>query len=349
MPQSKSIRTTLKTLAELCGVSKAAVSYVINGSPGAKKIPPHTQKLIREAARHLNYQPNHLAQALSHQRSRTVGVMVPEINEGHAGLMLAGIEDYLRTQGYLSFVVSHHRREQLILEYPQALAQRGVEGLIVLDTLISAPIRVPVVAISTRGAIPGVTNIVVDNARAAMLLFDHLVDLGHRRIALIAEAQSTPGRAARQESIISAAEAHGVQIRDPLVVEVESGRPLPEVGYEATQKLIGLGEPFTALLSVSDSVAIGATRALLEAGLRVPEEFSIVGFDDIQTAAFQNPRLTAIRPPLRTMGAIAAKELLARIDGSPSSLVDSNSVMLVEPELVVRASSALAPVPPRHA
>jgi DNA-binding LacI/PurR family transcriptional regulator len=348
MPQSKlnPKRTTLRSLAEHCGVSKAAVSYVINGSPGAKRIPRQTQELIREAARKLNYRPNHLAQALSRKRSRTIGVLIPEITEGHASLVLAGIDDHLNQQGYFYFVVSHHHRGQLILEYPQLLVQRGIEGLVVLDTAISVPVRVPVVAVSTFGEIPGVTNILMDHAHASMLLFDHLSGLGHQRIALITQRKSSSGIASRRESILVAAEAHGIELRNRLVVEVDSSQNLPEVGYEATQQLIGSGEPFTALLAFNDIVAIGATKAMLEAGVRVPEEVSIVGFDDVQSAAYQNPPLTAIRQPLRKMGSISAEKLLARID-EPSSVADSKSVIL-EPELVVRTSSAFASRPRLH-
>jgi DNA-binding LacI/PurR family transcriptional regulator len=348
MPQSKlnPTRTTLKSLAEYCGVSKAAVSYVINESPGAKRIPRQTQELIREAARKLHYRPNYLAQALSRKRSRTIGVLIPEITEGHASLVLAGIDDHLNQQGYFYFVVSHHHREQLIAEYPQLLVQRGIEGLVVLDTAISVPVRVPVVAVSTFGEILRVTNIVMDHAHASMLLFDHLIGLGHRRIAVITQRKSSSGIASRRESILVAAEAHGIELLNRLVVEVDSSQNSPEVGYEATQQLIGSGEPFTALLAFNDIVAIGATKALLEAGVRVPEEVSIVGFDDVQSAAYQNPPLTAIRQPLRKMGSISAEKLLARID-EPSSVVDSKSVIL-EPELVVRTSSALASRPRLH-
>src|SRR5690348_17117868 len=134
---------SLKHLAEHLGLSQAAVSFVINRSPAAKSIPPRTQELIRAAARELNYRPNHLARSLRKQRSFTIGVVVPEISEGYAALVMSGIEDHLLQEGYFYFVVSHRHRKDLIEEYPLLLQQRAVEGLIVVDTALSEGVQVP--------------------------------------------------------------------------------------------------------------------------------------------------------------------------------------------------------------
>jgi len=128
---------SLKTLAEHLGLSKTAVSLVINRVPAAKSIPHRTQELIRAAARELNYRPNHLARSLRQQRSYTIGVLVPEISEGYAALVMSGIEDHLLQEGYFYFVVSHRHRNELIEEYPLLLQQRAVEGLIAVDTALS--------------------------------------------------------------------------------------------------------------------------------------------------------------------------------------------------------------------
>src|SRR5690242_21876268 len=125
---------SLKSLAEHLGLSQAAVSLVINRSPGAKSSPHRTHELIRQAARELNYRPNHLARSLRQQRSYTIGVVVPEISEGYAALVMSGIEDHLLQEGYFYFVVSHRHRDELIAEYPLMLQQRAVEGLIAVDT-----------------------------------------------------------------------------------------------------------------------------------------------------------------------------------------------------------------------
>src|SRR5690348_17718136 len=134
---------SLKTLADHLGLSKTAVSLVINRVPAANSIPQRTQELIRSAARELNYRPNHLARSLRQQRSFTIGVVVPEISEGYAALVMSGIEDHLLQEGYFYFVVSHHHRGELISEYPLLLQQRAVEGLIAVDTALSEGVQVP--------------------------------------------------------------------------------------------------------------------------------------------------------------------------------------------------------------
>ena len=149
---------SLKSLAEHLGLSKTAVSFVINRSPSAKSIPQSTQELIRRAARELNYRPNHLARSLRQQRSYTIGVIVPEISEGYAALVMSGIEDHLLEEGYFYFVVSHRHRNELIEEYPLLLQQRAVEGLIAVDTALSEGVQVPLVAVSGHRDVPGVTT-----------------------------------------------------------------------------------------------------------------------------------------------------------------------------------------------
>src|ERR1700680_2516580 len=135
---------SLRSLAEHLGLSQAAVSFVINRSPAAKSIPPRTQEIIRAAARELNYRPNHLARSLRQQRSFTIGVVVPEISEGYAALVMSGIEDHLLQEGYFYFVVSHRHRSDLIEEYPLLLQERAVEGLIAVDTACQQGVPIPV-------------------------------------------------------------------------------------------------------------------------------------------------------------------------------------------------------------
>jgi DNA-binding LacI/PurR family transcriptional regulator len=332
---------SLKSLAEHLGLSKAAVSFVINRSPAAKSIPQRTQELIRKAARELNYRPNHLARSLRQQRSYTIGVVVPEISEGYAALVMSGIEDHLLQEGYFYFVVSHRHREELIEEYPHLLQQRAVEGLIAVDTALSEGAYVPVVAVSGHRDVPGVTNIVLDHARAAMLAVEHLAKLGHRRIAFIKGQEFSSDTAVRWDSVRAAAAELGIEIKDRLVVQLEGESSSPELGYLVTRKLLATGERFTALFAFNDISAIGAIQALREAGRRVPEDVSVVGFDDIQSAAYQNPGLTTVKQPLRQMGVLAAETVLQRIN-SPAKQPYPKEI-IVEPGFIVRGSTG--PVP----
>ena len=339
--KSSGAGVSLKFLAEHLGLSQAAVSFVINRSPAAKSIPQRTQELIRAAARELNYRPNHLARSLRQQRSFTIGVVVPEISEGYAALVMSGIEDHLLREGYFYFVVSHHHRSELITEYPLLLQQRAVEGLIAVDTVLSDKVDVPGVAVSGHRDVPGVTNIVLDHGRAACMALQHLSKLGHRRIAFIKGQEFSSDTEVRWEAVRGAAVEFGIEVKEWLTGQLEGDSSSPLLGYQVAQKLIASGEHFTALFTFNDIAAIGAIKALREAGLRVPEDVSVVGFDDIQSAAFQNPALTTVRQPLREMGTIAAETLLQRITAPAKAPYPKEIV--VEPELIVRASTANAP------
>jgi DNA-binding LacI/PurR family transcriptional regulator len=329
---------SLKSLAEHLGLSPATVSLVINKSPSAKSIPHRTQERIREAARELNYRPNFMARSLRQQRSFTIGVVVPEVSEGYAALVMSGIEDHLLQEGYFYFVVSHRHRADLIEEYPRLLQQRAVEGLIAVDTACQEGVIIPVVAVSGHRELPGVTNITLNHARAAKLALEHLAELGHKNIAFIKGQEFSSDTEVRWEAVRGAAEELGLQVNEKLTVQLEGESSSPQLGYEVTRKLLAGGERFTALLAFNDISAIGAIRALREAGHRVPEDISVVGFDDIQSAAFQNPGLTTVRQPLREMGVIAAETLLRRINAPAKSPYPK--CITVEPELMVRASTA---------
>src|SRR5229473_3164621 len=335
----------LKSLAEHLGLSKTAVSFVINRSPSAKSIPQSTQELIRRAARELNYRPNHLARSLRQQRSYTIGVIVPEISEGYAALVMSGIEDHLLEEGYFYFVVSHRHRDELIEEYPMLLQQRAVEGLIAVDTACRKGVPIPVVSVSGHREVEGVTNIVLDHPRAAKLAMEHLAQLGHRKIAFIKGQEFSSDTGIRWQSVQETAKELGLEIYERLVLQLEGESPSPELGYEVTRKLLATGDAFTAIFAFNDISAIGAIRALREAGRRVPEDVSVVGFDDIQSAAFQNPGLTTVRQPLREMGLIAADTLLRRITAPAKTPYPKE--IIIEPSLIVRASTTTASVPAR--
>ena len=336
--KSSGTGVSLKHLAEHLGLSQAAVSFVINRSPAAKSIPQRTQELIRAAARELNYRPNHLARSLRQQRSFTIGVVVPEISEGYAALVMSGIEDHLLQEGYFYFVVSHRHRSELIEEYPLLLQQRAVEGLIAVDTVLAEALDVPSVAVSGHRDVPGVTNIVLNHAKAACLALQHLANLGHRKIAFIKGQAFSSDTEVRWEAVREAAQKFGIQVKEQLTGQLEGESSSPQLGYQVAQKLLAGREPFTALFTFNDISAIGAIQALREAGRRVPEDVSVVGFDDIQSAAFQNPALTTVRQPLREMGMIAAETLLRRIT-APAKAPYPREIV-VEPELIVRASTA---------
>lgn len=329
---------SLKELAAHLGLSSATVSLVINRSPAAKSIPPATQERVRQAARELNYRPNLMARSLRQKRSFTIGVIVPEVSEGYAALVLSGIEDHLLQEGYFYFVVSHRHRTDLIDEYPSLLQQRAVEGMIAVDTALTESTSMPVVAISGHRRFPGVTNIVLDHNLAAQLALEHLQKLGHTRIVMIKGQDFSSDTEIRWHALHAVAKQLGITVHEALTGQLNSDSPSPEVGYAVTRKILERNEPFTALFAFNDISAIGAVQALRESGRRVPEDVSVVGFDDIQSAAYQNPALTTVRQPLRQMGVIAAETLLARINSVRPA--EYPAEIMVKPELVVRSTTA---------
>ncbi len=323
------------------GLSAAAISRVLNRTAAAKSIPKATQERIFAAARELNYRPNALARSLRRGHSMTVGVLVPEVSEGYATLVLSGIEHALLQAGYVYILISHHHRTELIERSLVMLSERSVDGVIAIDTALVTGPHLPTVTVSCPLEQEGVTNIVLHHKRAAELAFDHVAGLGHRSIAVIKGQTFSSDTKSRWVATRMAAQRAGLKLDPKLVVQLEGDAPTHEPGYFAAQQLMASNVPFTAVMAFNDVSAIGAIRALREAGLRVPQDVSVVGFDDVQSAAFQNPGLTTVRQPLRTMGILAAESLVRQIgagDGHPPA-----KQLVVDPELVVRESTCPPP------
>jgi len=329
---------SLKKLADQLGLAPATVSLVMNGSPVAQTIAPETKKQIFEAARVLNYRPNFFARCLRTRNSLSIGVIVPEVSEGYNAAVLSGIEDYLLGQGYLYFVVSHRFKPDLIEEYVQLFLDRHVDGLLAISTPWNRELEIPVVTVSSHQTVKGASRIILDHDRAAELALRHLMLLGHRKVAVIKGQSFVPDTEVRWNAIENAARRLGLVISPELVGQIEDNSPLPTLGYKVTQKLLAAGE-FTALFAFNDISAIGASRAIRDFGLHVPEDVSIVGFDDIVSASYQNPALTTVHQPLKKMGRMAAETLLKRISHRNSDGDPIPSVITVAPELVVREST----------
>src|ERR1700746_4108201 len=253
-------KVNLRELAEHLGLSVATVSLVMNRSPAAKSIPQNTQARVRAAARELNYRPNVMARMLRQRRSFTVGVIVPEISEGYAALVLSGIEDHLLQEGYFYFVVSHRHRNDLIEEYPRLLQQRAVEGLILVDTRCQPGIAVPLVSVSGHKHLPGVTNISLNHRKAAHLALDHLTNLGHRKIAFIKGQAFSSDTEIRWKAMRTAAQEVKITVDDNLTAQLDSESPTPQPGYDVPCKLLRKAPPFTALFAFNAISALGALR-----------------------------------------------------------------------------------------
>lgn len=339
-------RVTLKDVAAELGLSPATVSVVLNRSPVADSIPEETQERVFAAARRLRYRPNHLARSLRSRRTRTVGVLVPELDEPYATGVMAGVEEHLLSEGYFYLIASHRADEELLEEYLELLGSGRVDGLLLLASTLARAPELPAVVVSGHRQLAGVTNVVVDHDRAVRGALGHLIELGHERIAFVKGQPGSADTDDRWRAILEAAGELGIEVREELTCQLlgdPTGRhsrteQAYREGYEFGGRLLAGTSPFTALFAFNDVSAIGFIRAVLDAGLGVPEDISVVGFDDIQSAAFHNPGLTTVRQPLAEMGRTAGRILLDRLDGT--SYPD---FVVVEPELVVRGSTGPAP------
>jgi DNA-binding LacI/PurR family transcriptional regulator len=326
---------SLKTLAAYLNLDPTTVSVVLNQVPG-RSIPEATRERIRKAALKFNYQPSFLARSLRNRRTMTIGILVPVLADGYHAEVMTGIGDSLLEEKYFYFIAHHRHRADLIEQYPRMLISRGAEGLITIDTNLVDKLPLPVVAIAGHQRVSGVTNVVLDHHRAAELSLRHLYDLGHRTVAFMRGQPYSSDSEARWEGIVQVAYDLGLSIRPELTIQLEKDLTSPELGYPVVKQLLAHHRSFTAFLSFNDIAAIGAIRALHDVGLRVPQDVSVVGFDDIKEAAFQTPSLTTIRQPLHQMGALAVRSLLQQLNSSNGNSLPQ---IAVEPELIIREST----------
>jgi len=261
---------------------------------------------------------------------------VPELSDGYHTMVMSGIGDHLMREGYFYFSAHHRHKPDMIEEYPRLLLGRGAEGIITIDTALAHELPVPVVAVAGHKKIAGVTNVLLDHKRAAELSLRHLHQLGHRQIAFMRGQPFSADSDDRWRSIVAVAKELGLEVKPELTIQLERDLTSPELGYPVVQELLQKGRRFTAIVSFNDIAAIGAIRALRDANLRVPEDVSVIGFDDIQVAAYHNPRLTTIRQPLHDMGETAARILLQRVQG----FKDYPEEFAVPPELITRETTA---------
>lgn len=329
----------LRILGEYLDLSPATISLVLNDAPGVRAIPQETRERVRAAAAKFDYRPSFYARSLRKQQSYSIGVLVPELADIYSAQVLTGVEESLMEEGYFYLTASHRRKPDLIEEYPRLLMERSVEGFILIDTVLQHPLKLPAVAVAGHQEIPGVSNVVLDQRRAAELTLRHLHQLGHRKIAFMRGGSHSSDADDRWECLKAVAHDLNLDVRPELTVTLTLRVSTPELGFEPACELLNRNAQFTAMVCYNDIAAIGAIRAIMNKGLRVPEDISVVGFDDIQGAQYHNPSLTTVRQPLNQMGKMAARILLQRVRGQATF----PHAMPVLPELVIRESTC----PPR--
>jgi DNA-binding LacI/PurR family transcriptional regulator len=285
-------------------------------------------------AAEMNYQPSMIARTLRGKRMQTVGILLPELGEGYHSRVVSGIGDMLMKQEYFYFTVQHRHKPKLIGAYPHLLQARGVDGLIAIDTHLTMPLPLPTVLIGGHTELPDVSNVMLDHELAAKLAIEHLYLLGHRRIVYMKGQSVSSDTEQRWHATMDAAQEFGLEVDPALLVQLTLDSTSPEISYPHIQKLLHKHRTFTAVLCFNDISAIGCIRALHDGGLHVPDDVSVMGFDDIQSASFNVPSLTTVRQPLQRMGQTAADTLLQKLAGEKTP-----SILRIEPELIVREST----------
>jgi LacI family transcriptional regulator len=340
---------TIRDIAKATGLSVASISLVLNKA--AHRIPPATQRLVEEAARNLGYFPNLQARSLRSKRTRSVGVLMFDATDPYCTSIFRGVENSLGDAGYMLLLADLQNTPQRLWQCAQMLMERRVEGLIAianplhlgseLSTVIQR-FNIPAVIIGSESANRRYASVAVDNRAGMWAAVEHLSDLGHRDIAVIKGPKMMSDSAPRWDGIQKCAIAKGIPIDRSLLVEIQGRNSTYEEGYQLAEVLLGKRKRFSGLIVFDDLTAFAAIGALSNAGLRVPEDCSVIGFDDIPGAAFYNPPLTTVCQYMKKQGMIGA-EMMRNLLSAEAGLPRKKMHEIVEPHLVIRKSTACAP------
>jgi LacI family transcriptional regulator len=328
--------TTIREVAQRAGVSYATVSHVINKT---RFVSDETRSRVLSAMSELNYRPNTLARSLRIGETKTIGLILPDSANPFFAEIARSIEDRAFRLGYSVILCNTERDTNRETLYVDVLSKRQVDGIIFVATgdqadslnfLINQDM--PVVLIDRDLANIEVDAVLTDNQRGGYLATRHLIQRGHRRIACIAGPSHITPSAERVTGYLQALAEAGIPYDEALVVD---GDYHPASGQQVTAALLAMDFPPTAIFALNDLMAIGALRAATEAGLRVPEDLAVIGYDDIEFACFTNPPLSTIAQPKDEVGSQATEILVKRIsekDGEKHRLV-------LPPRLIIRGST----------
>jgi DNA-binding LacI/PurR family transcriptional regulator len=333
-------RATVHEVAAYARVSTQTVSRVINNVP---RVAARTRERVLEAIRALDYEPNILARGLVTSRTHTIGVVVYDIANPYYGQMVRGMEDAAFSRGYDLIIGNSDADARKDLSYLRVFRRRRVDGILATiadpshdDVRAWTSASCPVVFLDKFYRSEDCSYVTVNNRQAAFQAVDHLLAIGHRRIGIVT-ASMTASHSVKERiaGYWEALKARGVD-GDPALL-ARSERQIEEGGFLATRTLLEAGHVPTALFCTNDVIAIGAMRAIYDAGLEIPGDISVVGFDDVPIAALLRVPLTTVAQPIQEMGAAAVELLIERIEGGAS--LPPRQVVL-EAHLVVRQSSA---------
>jgi len=328
---------TIYDIAKQVGVSAGTVSRALSRP---EKVLPATRQRIEEVAAALGYVPNTVARTLKTQRSGKILVTVPDIANPFFAQILQGAEEAAQAADYAVLLGDTQNRPEREERYAQMLPRNEADGLIVLGHRLPPTAQeivkrfgatAPVVNGCEFDPALGIPSVHIDNAAAARTAMEHLYGLGHERIAVVGGPPDNPLHRQRLEGVEAAARARG-RLR---LLKIAPGDFSIESGYTAAKKLLGQGTAPTAAFCFSDQMALGVLAACRDLGIRVPEDFSIVGFDDLASSRYPNPPLTTISQPMREIGVRAVNLLLAIIE-----VVEVPHQQTLDFSLMLRGSTA---------
>ncbi len=332
-------RVTRNDVAALARVAPSTVSYVINNGP--RPVSVEAREQVLKAIAKLGYHPSDVARSLRTRRTQTIGLIIPEITNPYYGEMVQAVEEASFKHGYTVILChSGHVRERE-MAYSQVLRSKQVDGVIFLPVTpdlgpVHSLTRAGIHVVILERVVPGYPSIVADEQHAGYLATRHLLDLGHRRIGCIVLAEDSTSSTARAEGYRSALLEAGILPKKQWIVESEYGYAAGEM---AAHEFLKVSRPPTAVVAHNDLMAIGAMKAFGDAGLKIPSDVSVVGFDDIAAASYVQPGLTTIAYPKRQMGREAV-EILLNLLGSKEKTIPGTLKLTVK--LVVRGSTAPA-------
>jgi LacI family transcriptional regulator len=329
------VAATIDDVAARSGVSTATVSRVLSGSVPAR---PETRERVLAAARALDYRPSGIARALKRRETRTLGLVITDITNPFYPQVVRAVEAAAYERGYGIVLADGGDDPARELEHLDLLVERRVDGIVIASSrmtrrhaerLRAAP--VPVVLVNDTVTGSGLPTVTTAHRRGARMAAEHLIELGHARIGHISAPSEHPAAGQRRQGVRDAVRAAGF---DGPLIAIGDGRVAG--GANAAEALIGAG--VTGIVAYNDLTAIGALRALRRARIGVPEEVSVVGFDDIDLAAWTDPPLTTIRQPIDELGRWAVDHLTGLLAGGRPG----GGTTVLEPSLVVRGSTASA-------
>lgn len=343
-------QATLSDIAAMTGVAPMTVSRVVNRKGYVSE---ETREKVLAALKEMNYRRNGLARNLKRQRTETVGLVLGDISNPYSTELANAVRESLSFQGYNLFIcISEHSAKEDITAFG-SLADHNVDGIIVAtrsnkegdERLASiADSNLPIVVVGRDFHHESVDYISADNLTGGFEATQHLIDLGHRRIAFIGAAYENRNSLKRLQGYLNALEKHDIEVDERLITGRKGsasdvpGYSTEKIGYEGMKRLLSLPSPPTAVFARNDFTAVGAMTAIKEAGLMIPQDIAIVGFDDTPLAIHTMPPLTTVRQPMRLQGQLAAEMLLRRIAGDE---INKREERVLDCELIVRESTVV--------